>query len=78
MQIRWSTPAAEDLERICERIARDSPQAARRIAKTIMKDAGPWAIFRIKDALAFVSRDAGNWFSRPYHISLYHISLCIK
>jgi toxin ParE1/3/4 len=35
MQIRWSMPAAEDLERICERIGRDRPEAASRIARTI-------------------------------------------
>jgi len=35
MEIRWSLPAAEDLERICERIERDNPQVARRVAKTI-------------------------------------------
>ena len=28
-------PAAEDLERICERIERDDPEAARRAARTI-------------------------------------------
>jgi plasmid stabilization system protein ParE len=28
-------PAAEDLERICERIERDNPEAARRVARTI-------------------------------------------
>jgi toxin ParE1/3/4 len=28
-------PAAEDLERICEWIERDNPDAARRVAKTI-------------------------------------------
>ena len=35
MEIRWSLPAAEDLERIFERIERDSPEAARRVAQTI-------------------------------------------
>ena len=35
MEIRWSIPAAEDLERICERIERDNPEAARRVARTI-------------------------------------------
>lgn len=29
MNVRWSLPAAEDLERICERIERDNPAAAR-------------------------------------------------
>jgi len=35
MEIRWSVPAVEDLERICERIERDNPEAARRVARTI-------------------------------------------
>jgi toxin ParE1/3/4 len=35
MELRWSMPAAEDLERICEWIERDNPEAARRLAKTI-------------------------------------------
>jgi addiction module RelE/StbE family toxin len=35
MQVRWSLPAAEDLERICERIERDNLEAARRVARTI-------------------------------------------
>ena len=35
MEIRWSSPAAEDLERICHRIERESPEAATRVARTI-------------------------------------------
>ena len=35
MEIRWSLPAAQDLERICQRIERDNPEAAPRVAKTI-------------------------------------------
>jgi toxin ParE1/3/4 len=35
MEIRWSLPAAEDLERICERIERDNPEAARRVARAV-------------------------------------------
>jgi toxin ParE1/3/4 len=35
MKLRWSSPAAEDLERICQRIERDNPEAARRVARTI-------------------------------------------
>lgn len=34
-EIRWSSQAAGDLERICDRIERDSPNAARRVAQTI-------------------------------------------
>jgi plasmid stabilization system protein ParE len=35
MQVRWSIPAAEDLEHICEWIERNNPEAARRVAQTI-------------------------------------------
>jgi plasmid stabilization system protein ParE len=35
MQVRWSPPAAEDLERICEWIERENPEAARTVARTI-------------------------------------------
>jgi len=35
MQVRWSIPAAEDLEQICAWIQRDNPEAARRVARTI-------------------------------------------
>ena len=35
MQIRWSVPAVQDLERICQRIERDNPEAASRVAKSI-------------------------------------------
>ncbi len=45
MEVRWSIPAAEDLERICERIERDNPEAARRVAETIYS-----GCFRLKDS----------------------------
>jgi plasmid stabilization system protein ParE len=35
MEVRWSLPAAEDLERICEWIERENPEAALRVARTI-------------------------------------------
>jgi plasmid stabilization system protein ParE len=35
MEVRWSLPAADDLQRICEWIERDNPEAARRVARTI-------------------------------------------
>jgi plasmid stabilization system protein ParE len=35
MEVRWSLLAADDLQRICEWIERDSPEAARRVARTI-------------------------------------------
>jgi plasmid stabilization system protein ParE len=35
MEIRWSIPAAEDLQHICTWIERDNPTAAKRVAATI-------------------------------------------
>jgi plasmid stabilization system protein ParE len=40
MEVRWSLPAAEDLEQICQWIERDNPEAARRVAKTIYGERG--------------------------------------
>lgn len=37
MRVRWTTDAADDLERICDYIAETSPDSARRIARTIVE-----------------------------------------
>jgi len=37
MLVRWTTDAADDLERICDYIAETSPDSARRVAKTIVE-----------------------------------------
>jgi toxin ParE1/3/4 len=37
MRVRWTTNAADDLERICDDIAESHPESARRIAQTIVE-----------------------------------------
>jgi len=37
MRVRWTTDAADDLERICDYIAETHPESARRIAKTVVE-----------------------------------------
>lgn len=37
MRVRWTTDAADDLERICDYIAETSPDSARRVALTIVE-----------------------------------------
>lgn len=37
MEVRWSAEAADDLERVVERIRRDDPRAARGLAKRIFE-----------------------------------------
>jgi len=36
MRVRWTTDAADDLERICDSVARERPEAARRLALDIL------------------------------------------
>jgi toxin ParE1/3/4 len=45
MQIRWSVPAVEDLERICAWIERDNSEAARRVAKIVYDGCAQLATF---------------------------------
>ena len=40
MRVRWTTDAADDLDQICDYIARDRPGAARRVADDITKAVG--------------------------------------
>jgi plasmid stabilization system protein ParE len=37
MRVRWTTDAADDLERICDYIAESRPDSARRVAQTIVE-----------------------------------------
>jgi toxin ParE1/3/4 len=45
MEIRWSLPAVDDLERICARIERDNPEAARRVASVLYEGCGQLSNF---------------------------------
>ena len=35
MEVRWTEPAADDLERIVQYIAKENPNAAERVARTL-------------------------------------------
>jgi toxin ParE1/3/4 len=37
MRVRWTTDAADDLERICDYVARERPEAARRLALDVLQ-----------------------------------------
>jgi plasmid stabilization system protein ParE len=74
MEIRWSIPAAEDLERICIWIERDHPEAAKRVAATIYN-----GIAQLKNApgLGRVSSRMSGWrelvFAPLPYIAVYRI-----
>lgn len=40
MRVRWTTDAADDLERLCDYTAESRPEAARRVAQTIVERIG--------------------------------------
>jgi plasmid stabilization system protein ParE len=40
MRVRWTTDAADDLERICDHIAQSRPESARRVAQTVVERIG--------------------------------------
>jgi len=37
MRVRWTTDAANDLERICDYIAESRPESARRVAQSVVE-----------------------------------------
>jgi addiction module RelE/StbE family toxin len=75
MEIRWSLPAAEDLERICEHIERDNPEAARRVVQRIYDGCG-----KLKDFphLGRASKRMPGWrevvFSPLPYIAVYRVT----
>jgi toxin ParE1/3/4 len=45
MRVRWTTDAADDLERICDYIAESRPESARRVAQSVVERIGKLAAF---------------------------------
>jgi toxin ParE1/3/4 len=37
MRVRWTTDAADDLERICDFIAKDRPDSAQQVAQSVVE-----------------------------------------
>lgn len=67
MEVRWSTPAADDLERICEWIERDNPEAARRVAKTIYDGCGKLKRFPLMGRASARMSGRRELLFRPLH-----------
>jgi toxin ParE1/3/4 len=75
MQIRCSPEAAEDLERICERIEIDNPEAATSVARTIYDGCGRLKEFPL---VGRTSRRMPGWrelvFPPLPHIAVYLVT----
>jgi hypothetical protein len=51
MRVRWTTDAADDLERICDYIAESRPESARRVAQSVVERSGRWKRSPISDVV---------------------------
>ncbi len=45
MRVRWTTDAADDLERICDYIAQSRLESARRVAQSVVERIGTLEMF---------------------------------
>lgn len=45
MRVRWTTDAADDLERTCDYIAENRPESARRVAQSVVERIGTLETF---------------------------------
>ena len=74
MEVHWSLLAAEDLEKICAWIERDSPQTATRVARTIYEGCGQLQAF---PNLGRPSRRVDGRYELPFpplpYIAVYQI-----
>jgi plasmid stabilization system protein ParE len=68
VELRWSLPAAEDLERICTWIERDNPEAARRVAKIIYDGCDQLKEFPHMGRPSRRIADGVNWYFRRCRI----------
>lgn len=69
MRVRWTTDAADDLERICDYVAETSPDSARRVARTIVEGIASLHTFPNRGRLAG-SKALASSCSRLYPSSL--------
>ena len=51
MRVRWTTDAADDLERICDYIATSRSESARRVAQSVVERIGTLERSRVSDIL---------------------------
>ena len=75
MVIRWSPMAAEDLERICERIESDNPEAARNVARTIYEGCAGLKDFPDRGPSASVSPGRRELVFAPLpYVAVYRVT----
>jgi len=74
MPVRWTTDAADDLERICDYLATTNPEAARRTGKTIVDGVASLQAFpnRGRPGRVFGTREFV--FADLPFVAVYHVN----
>jgi toxin ParE1/3/4 len=72
MRVRWTTEAADDLERICDYVARERPEAARRIALDALRAIGDLRTFPNRGRPGRVQGTRELVLTRPF-LAVYEV-----
>jgi toxin ParE1/3/4 len=73
MRVRWTTDAADDLERICDYIAETSPISARRVAQAVVEGVGSLRTFPERGRPGRVDGTRELVFVRLPFIAVYEV-----
>ena len=73
MDVRWSPEAADDLERICDRIERENPAAAQRVAEIIYERCGTLAEFSNRGRAGRIAGTRELVFAPLPYIAVYRV-----
>lgn len=74
MRVRWTTDAADDLERICDYIAETSPDSAHRVAATIVEGIASLRTFPNRGRLGRVEGTRELVFAPLPFVAVYEVS----
>jgi toxin ParE1/3/4 len=73
MEIRWSPEAADDLERIVDRIEQENPAAAQRVAEIIYERCGALAEFPNRGRMGRIGGTRELVFAPLPYIVVYRV-----
>ena len=73
MRVRWTADAADDLEGICDYIAQDRPEAARRVAQSVIERIGTLKAFPQFGRLGRVAGTREITFTPLPYVAVYEV-----
>jgi toxin ParE1/3/4 len=73
MLVRWTTDAADDLERICDYIAESRPESARRVAQSIAQGIASLSTFSNRGRLGRVEGTRELVFASLPFVAVYEV-----